>query len=84
MFLPVFVGLGVRYDVTIGAGHGGVSDPEVSVRPGAVVAETLYEYRRVVHSVRRAIDAVRILLQGSDQLAVVIGSVSGITWKYIS
>lgn len=73
--LPALLHFRIRDDVTAGTGRGAVTDPEVHVRRSPIVAEALYEYRRVVHDVRVAFDPVSELWQGTDQFAVVVGSV---------
>lgn len=80
LFLPDLLHFRIRDDVSLWRGRRSVPNPEISVRSGPIVAESFYEYRRVVHRVYVPFDSMRVVLQFSDKFSVVIGSIVGVAY----
>lgn len=78
LFLPDLLHFRIRDDVSLWRGRRSVPNPEISVRSGPIVAESFYEYRRVVHRVYVPFDSMRVVFQFSDEFSVVIGSIVGV------
>lgn len=78
LFLPDLLHFRIRDDVSLWRGRRSVPNPEISVRSGPIVAESFYEYRRVVHRVYVSFDSMRVVFQFSDEFSVVIGSIVGV------